>query len=300
MTDPARRAFEHATYHGLTSRVESISIDKHIGDILYALEQGVAPDISGLVEKAVPGNGSEGHIVEKFDPKENWTDALRYATGSSFVIERIVLPFTIGRNGSHYIRQDMANGILGKSLDLIEPALEYVDILKSTPHSTRNTLQLTQQLPHIRGWIQEMTVMALINYPQSGDLVSLPSSTIEDIEQQTDLLAYVRKRGNGYRIPISVKSTERDTATEEARYPKLCVIGAQEFGNQGLSITRLLLRQHHGHPGITEDEAERINEARRVIMSKLQAKVTEENIVHPGRQQYSPAFLGALAHALSA
>lgn len=263
---PAREAFEYAVQQGNAARVESIIADEHIEDTIVAFNKS-QESLPSLIDALLSDKSADIQVLDKLTPTDDWTDVLRYSTGASFMIERIVLPLTINRQGTHEHRRLIANGILGKTLDLIEPLVEYVDHLnlKKSELSTH----FDAQLKRVRGWIQEMTIMALINYAQSADCIALPASTIQDLEEHTDLILYLRKRGVAYNIPISIKSSSNEARKEERAHPNVCVISAAEIENLGLSTTRLLLKQHIGHPGITKDEEDIIREARDVVMVKI-------------------------------
>lgn len=290
-TDPSRAIFETAVREGNTALVESIVIDTEIHNLItsFSVHDG---EYLTRIEELLLDRTADARVIDTIDPMENWTDALRYTAGATFIGERIVAPLTYNRQGSHEVRRKLADGILGKIIDIIEPVVEYIDLLESKGSALPKHFEI--QLKQTRGWVQEMTMMALIDLPQSADSIAVPSSTIEDLKQHTDLLLYLRKRGFGYRIPISVKSSLQDTVLEEHRWPQVCVIGAAEIANLDLSVTRLLLKQHLGHPGVTSNEEDILIAAREIIMTKI-ANWTEKELRTSGTE-VEPSVAMHLSH----
>ena len=298
-SSPARRAFEDATRQQNIARVASIGLDTTIEATIDTYTKDsvhTGEHIDTLLDSlALPREATDDRTIDSFGSADSWIDVCRYIAGSTFSVERVVMPLTIDRPGSHMQRQKVANGILGKTLDLVAPAMEFVELHETSLAQLHD--DFARQVQQVRGWIQEMTVMALINYPQSADSIALPSSTIQDLEQSTDLVYYWRKRGAAYLVPVSVKSSLHNLKNEEKRRPHLCVVSAAEINNLGLSITRLLLRQYAGHPGIDKDEEAMIDAARSVVMRKISAWL-EQASREPGSAQGSPValHLGRTAH----
>lgn len=269
-TDPIRRIFEHASRKGNVALVESIATDMLIASCTAYLEAGGDTLTVDTIESLL-WDARDQRVVGAMD---RWTDVLRYDTGAEFALERVLIPFAMARQYSHETRRQLMDGILGKSLNLIEPLLEYADLLDKDYASLSSHDK--GQLSAIRGWMQEATVMALINHPQSADLAALPSSTLEDLQQHTDLKIYFRKHSEGFVIPVSVKTSQADTELERKNHPEVCVIGATEFGNLRLHITRLLVAEHHGHPGLTVEEEQEIQHARNQVMAKLSLWIKDD------------------------
>lgn len=292
---PARRIFEHATQQGNTARIASIGIDTRV----EATIANILRDHTGMdaLLSELPADGANHQVMDMVSTSDNWTDSLRYAAAVTFMHERVVIPVTFNRSECQEIRDRTADGILGKALDLIEPVVEFID-----SYQMRSTALLKHdqvQLQEAKGWVQEMTIMALINYPQNADLVALPSSTIQDLKESTDLICYLQDHSIGYQIPISIKSSTESTRNEECRRPKLCVVGAADIGNLDLVITRLLLRQHNGYPGLSDSEEAAIHAAREIVLSKLTKWVEKMHVSRSSRNSPAPSIdarLGQIAH----
>ena len=167
-TDPIRRIFEHASRKGNVALVESIATDMLIASCTAYLEAGGDTLTVDTIESLL-WDARDQRVVGAMD---RWTDVLRYDTGAEFALERVLIPFAMARQYSHETRRQLMDGILGKSLNLIEPLLEYADLLDKDYASLSSHDK--GQLSAIRGWMQEATVMALINHPQSADLAALP------------------------------------------------------------------------------------------------------------------------------
>lgn len=187
----------------------------------------------------------------------NFTDFHRIMATSVFVSEKILLPPLFGANTRRIrkFRQDLSNGAEGMSVDMMTGLLDNHDnVPRGLPREERN---------RIRGAIQEDTFTALLNYRQDGQFIALPSSLYEDTQGGIDLMAYyIAADGSGYRTPVSVKTTRQDAKGTKERQPHLVVLCAEDIGNLNLGISRLLVKDNAGSPGLTADERARLQRAR--------------------------------------
>lgn len=267
---PSRGLFEDAVRKGRDALAATIAIDTMIEDATVRILNGSCTADEIIRELSVLDD-IDRFVVESFTPKETWTDVMRYANSATFATERLVVPLLFGTPNTHKSRSLAANGIVGKSLDLAASVMEGIDEFNQRASQLPQSYRIQRE--EMIGSLQEITLMALINYPQSADLIALPPSALEDLTQHTDIVLYRRKRSQGYMLPISVKTSVRSAEREKALYPDLCVVGAADFHNLNLEMTRLLLQEHDGHPGITDQQKMQILTARESVMAVILNKL---------------------------
>lgn len=201
--NPERRILEAAHSERNPVTVTSISIDKNVRRLQTYGEQMIdIPDLSSEIERM---KNDAGAVIESnyLDSQRTWTDIYRLIAQSK-LLEHIVytpLLFRFGENATDEVREGreaLANGLLGLHTEIIASALsEY-----HHPDVSEDDQD------HLLGVINEHTAMALLNFDQNPDTVTLPAATAEDIAAKTDIIRYtVTKRGYAT-LPIQVKSSE--------------------------------------------------------------------------------------------
>ena len=258
MSSYSRPLYEEAFSSGDMVRQWTVELDT----LVENAQAAVLSDKLTFPQKAtqlryVHGEAQELLTKASRQKSSNFTDFHRIMATSVFVSEKILLPPLFGANTRRIrkFRQELSNGAEGMSVDMISSLLEnYDNAPNGLPREERN---------RIRGAIQEDTLAALLNYRQDGQFIALPSSLYEDTRAGIDLMAYyIAGDGSGYRTPVSVKTTRQDAQQTMERQPNLVVLNAEDLGNLNLGISRLLVKDNEGTPGLTDSEQARLQQAR--------------------------------------
>lgn len=210
---------------------------------------------------------------------KNFTDFHRLMHTATFVGESIQLPLLFGTNTKEIqkYRKELTNGNMGKSLDLADATLTGFTSFENLP---------SDEASGIRGGIQEDTIAALLNEPEDGHFAVLPSTYHEDRHQSIDLHAYfIANDGQGYMAPISVKTSQGAAKAEKVMHPELIVLSGEQINNQGLEVTRLLIREFNGHPGISAKEKTVVRQARATLYASFCEQVAQTHLAKPVPRQ---------------
>jgi len=267
--------YEESVASGAATLQASIEIDtmlQGMSDVLrssrYSTEETVAlyRDVDAQIIKYLEA------MVQK--PADNFTDFYRLVNNASFFKDKLILPVLFGNNKreARHRREEAIDGIYAKSVEIVEI------LLTNAYDRIFDTHQSSTELREIRGAIQESTIMALLNREQNGDFVVLPTGTYQDVKQGVDLLAYyIAADGGGYMSPISVKSTRSDAEEEKSKYPEKVILSAAEIDNLDLSVSRLLVREVAGSPGLNDTEEAIIDQAIAQLYDSLAAQLQTKN-----------------------
>ncbi len=294
--EAVRPLYEEAVHDGNKIRQMTIELDNQIK---YAQQQCLEltnlDDMVGVL-KSVDKAAAEALGAVSKDHGANFTDFNRLLSTSRFAIERILMPILFGANTrrTQKTRERLADGTESRSIEPIEIFLNEV-----LPIFSAN--ERPHDIERIRGAIQEATATALLNYRQDGQFIVMPASLEDDMLRGTDLDAYyMAQNGKGYKTPISIKSSTGDAIKEKRQRPHLVVISASDFDNQDLSISRLLVRQNVGAPGLSKAEEAKLNAVRQVIYQVFCDQVAEraqatELPRHPAREIIQKLHEAAIA-----
>jgi len=270
--DEVRPLYEKAVYSGNKIHQTTIELDNQINNSRQKLIHSTGLDDTITTLETIKHAGIEAVKAMPRDLTANFTDLNRLLSTSTFAVEKATMPLLFGANTrrAQSTREELANGTESKSIEIIEILLN--NVLPRFANDTR-----PGDRERIRGAIQEDTATALLNHRQDGQFIVLPASLEDDVLHGTDLDAYyIAEDGKGYKTPISVKSSKDDAAKERQKHPHLVVISASDFNNQDLAISRLLVRQDEGSPGLSEDEETILNTARQSIYQTFYDQVSKE------------------------
>jgi len=90
------------------------------------------------------------------------------------------------------------------------------------------------------------------------------------------LMAYfIGYDGAGYMQPISIKSSPTDAAAAKLRDPEYVVLSSEDFMNNNahMNISRLLVREQAGHPGLSATEKAKLEDATTAIHDEFRRQV---------------------------
>lgn len=265
--DPSRALYERAFHDGDTSLMFSIELDTTIENLTNdALNHTV--DLQDSIEFL--SNYALGTLKKAPEvAADSFTNFNRVMATASFATERFMAPFAYSLESSQLQsgRRRLADGTAGKSVDLLAPFVEHYDDAAATMPAEHKL--------EVRGAIQEQTVQALINLDQSGVRLAVPSTTVDDLYKGTDLYLYRYdyKEDAGYRHSISIKSTNRQMRRQKFFQPDMIVITAQDIGNLDLDISRLLIKNYQGYPGLSDPEHEQLIVAKTKVLKSIAAQI---------------------------
>lgn len=273
--EPSRDLYEKAYSERDEARLYTMQLDKKIQSTQSKLHQKVeSQDLHDLVAyrddlltKAHAGVRSQ-----------NYTDLHRFIVGAQFAFERACVPLLFGSNTkeAQRSRRAIADGMEAKSVDIMAEIFNEPELVNEI-FSRHQNAHINESLRHFRGALQEDTVMALLNSPQDGTLIAIPSSLEEDIKQHTDMVVYYvssEEGNNSYLFRVSVKSRAVDAEEEKEKYPHLVVVHPSNFNNQMFRISKLLVRKNEGHPGLTPDEEQEIADAIKALHAEISRQLT--------------------------
>lgn len=274
---PSRPLYEEAFSSGDILRRQTIELDTMTDNARTALLSHRMSNEEKM-EILLDTNTAAVDIMATAPVHDNFTDYHRLAVSAEFLNEKIFMPVLFGANTRRIqqFRCELANGTKGKSVDMIALLLDaYARTTPDTPEDRQR----------IRGAIQEDTIQGLINDPQDGYSIALSSSYYEDTQLGIDLqYYYVATDGASYTIPLSIKSTDRDAATFHHNHPSIVTLSAESIGNLDLHISRLLVKEGMGHPGISEEEARELAAARDILTTQIRRQIPQASGIRIPRQ----------------
>lgn len=275
--DSARGLFEESVRDGDEIVRQTIEFDILIQNIQSVLTRDINAGIDMLKNLAVQ---RQVFFSENTSPKINkttsYTNIHRLLAGVEFAGDRAVAPLLFASNTHDVqrLRRHYSDGLEGRFVGLIDGELNGLgdaQIIRDIPAKYER---------EVRGAIQEDTVAALLNSPQNGRFIVLPSSLEEDLYHGTDLYAYfIGEDGHGYKQGISVKTGLEDAEAEKRKYPHLVVLHAGHFNNFRLDTSRLLVMRSNGTPGLSESEEAELQ----YVTEKAYLECVEQIAAIPGQ-----------------
>lgn len=281
-SDPARSSYETAFRSGDKIAQLTIELDTMIDSAQEAILTGAADSsiMEELDDKATKILQTASTITAS-----TFTDFHHITSGTHFARERVLMPLLFGTNRPRIRdnRRELSDGMLGKN----------VDILASIFATYRGLLN-TYDNDRARGAIHEETMAALFNYAQDGSMVALPASYYADRYEKTDLDIYFFKNGQGYLTPVSVKSSQTVALAERREYPTRITLCAEDMNNSDFSISRLLIAENEGSPGISAKEKQHLEDTRAALISRFSEQILTLDHTQPVPGQSTQRLLRIL------
>ena len=199
--------------------------------------------------------------------KSSITDSARFAGHITFAEEQLLAPLAYGDKDEYTLRRQLTDGVLGKSVDLIEPLLMQIS-RRTRPDDIREII----------GAINEQTAIALLNFSEHPDHLAMPSEATDDILRGTDVYLYSRHQDKPYssRYRISVKTNRSEAKREKERHDEIVISGA-DMHNPHLTISRLLVRYIAGSPGVSKDELQKLHAAKDSVWATVLEQAAHSN-----------------------
>ncbi len=217
----------------LDKRIRSLSTSIHLNDMSY----------SDVRETLQPHIDSANEVLESVSPLDNKTDPtswFRLKGHVQFAPELALAPHVFATNDMER-RTELANGTSGLAVDVIANAMDLLYTSFGTTPAVRGEL---------KGAINEYTYLAVMNYPQDGQVLALPGSQKADLFHKTDSVLYGTDADNNhYQTSIQIKT---DPLSYVPPYrDHVITVTASEFGNTprengGLKMSRLLVNEYEG------------------------------------------------------
>jgi hypothetical protein len=152
-------------------------------------------------------------------PIVSWNDYFRLFSHSAFLEQRVKIPAAFSVQQEWQERNSLINGVYGINAAIIELALSLHD------NSTSESDQM-----RLRGVIQEQTVSALLNYPQTPSTIALPASMIDDLKHETDIDYWRIQQKVATRVGLQVRSRMPPNSPLTTKSGSIIVM-AEDFGN---------------------------------------------------------------------
>lgn len=273
--DQVRPLYERAVFEGDKVRQSTIELDNLIDRtrqlFTHTNDFDVQEAITGLDTARIEALHHISH-----DLHANFTDIGRLLSTSNFMDEKLFMPLLFGTNTRRVqmLREKLADGTESKSIEIVEI------LLNALAELSQDVQARPGDRDQLRGAIQEATAAALLNYRQDGRFIVLPTSLKDDVSSGIDLDAfYIAENGQGYKAPISIKSSRDNAIKEKRRRPGVVVLAAGDFDNHNLSISRLLVQRDAGYPGIDEAEAAKLEAAQHAIYQKFYEQANDARVI---------------------
>lgn len=166
----------------------------------------------------------------------DWVEYYRLAIASDYIEERALAPILFQEKNLYPERKILANGICGVAVDRLQEALEDYD-----------RADTTEALNQLYGVCQELTILAMMNRPQSPSLLAVPSSRFEDRRRKTDLYLYHMIKDRSYAIKVQVKSSLYDEMSSHNTPTHGFLIVGADLDNTRRSSQHKNDKNNHGH-----------------------------------------------------
>ena len=260
---PARATYERAFFDDDKSTLRAIELDTLIDNSRSAIasDQFTVEQKMQLMEKAQ--TNATNIVYDELRTDTSSFVALSRIVGNELLLtEKILLPLYFGNNTrqAKLLRQKLINGTAGK----------YTDTIDLLYKAEEQGIATKRDRDYFVGAVQENTIAALLGRAESSDFAVLQSSYYQDRKEGTDLLAYfMAEDGHGYVAPISVKTSRRSAERDRSAHSDTIVLCGEDIGNRHLELSKLLVAENEGHPGISDYDKIRLDSAHHTLYEQF-------------------------------
>lgn len=239
--DPYERFAERIDRRPGTLLTATVRFDYHVEQLQKQIAQQGITDATYERMDWIAYNMRQS-IEQTYQPGSiAYIDTFRLVGHLESLEQRIKAPYAFSDKSHYDLRQHLIEGQYGINARIIEAALHLYD---SEPEDSA-------QQSHLRGIINEQTVITLINRSQSPSHLALPSSATDDYIYKSDV-DYWRytKHDGGQKINLQVKSSTppllKPRIVDDVAY-----IYASDFDNRptvntSLPTSRRIVQEIHG------------------------------------------------------
>lgn len=269
-----------------TSSVSSLIIE--VDERLHALHQhsfvlqsrqNQIPDYS---QGLAPLRHNLDHALQKLIDQPGpivWSHYFALLNRAAFLEELAYAPLVLGsQNTPKEQLRTFTDGTYGLSAHILADALEHYD---------NPTTTLPQQ-QDLRGIINELTSVALLNRDQELGHLALPAHYKADMRKTTDTIYYHRINNRPYATNIQVKSRLRPEKTPEQQTPAHGIlITAEDMGNKGnFATSRAIVAELYQEPDLNLKSTSQhyLQQTHATFINQVHRKIKAENAYYPPHQ----------------
>ena len=260
MYSPERADFENANSSGDFARMVNFGLDYVITQLTEAAGKVDNPaEFAKTVNEFTAKAGEQIAILE-VEKRSNLVDIYRLKSRQQTIPQIIAAPHIYAHNSSFDARRKASDGLMGVYVDLLDESisnylsLSYVD---------------TDDEAELKGVINELTTLALINRGQVPCCMAITSCTRYDLRQGIDLEVFRIPKQLGFRQFIQVKSNPSTIHKKFKSGVETVVVNAVDIGNykNGFQTARLIISENSGN--YTDDDKQKLDAASARLLNKI-------------------------------
>jgi hypothetical protein len=234
--------FDTSSIHNVIVGVDEQLYKLHRYGLAYQSSRNQMPNYSQEIAELrdVLNNALQTHFNKK-KASFPWPQYYALLNRDVFIEELTYAPLILGAtNMPEHQLQQFADGVYGLNVHLLADALSHYDTM-DTYDPNRNNL---------RGIINELTSVALLNRDQTPGHLALPAHYMADAYRKTDTIYYHRVGNIPYATNIQVKSyLQAEQTTEHLIPPHGILIDATDMSNlDNFATSRAIVAELYQEP----------------------------------------------------